>query len=163
MRWLLLQLSDLSMVWRCQILTQVQCQPQSCLYFPAWFSLRKHWDLVPTRNTLPGPSSRCKLVGWSVSSSKNGLEAGERGCNLTPSPSLYWNGMSTVLLGFELWVRWKTRHEGQGRAWIALRKATFSMLVLKSPIRNQWHEKRQLRNFEMSNQVRVLCYHKYRP
>ena len=45
-----------------------------------------------------------------------------------------------------------------------MRKATFSILVFKSPARKQRYEEWQLlHNFGMSNQIRILCCYKYRP
>lgn len=112
MRWLLLQLSDLSMVSRCQILTQMQCQPKSCLYFPAWFSLRKHENVCPSIDILCETSSRWKYVCLSVSPTK--YRQGKKTIIQISTSYCHIDGISGATLGFALCVYSKMWHRETG-------------------------------------------------
>lgn len=56
--------------------------------------------------------------------------------------TLEWNEQGFV--GLQLWANWKTSMKGRVGLKLSLRKAKFSILVLKGPTRKQWYKKWRL-------------------
>lgn len=152
MRWWLPRLSDLSVVWRCQILTQT-LPPFPCLVFikkaESGFQREIYYlGLVQDVNL----SVVCLLI-------RIGVEATGEESSMTPSQPRSKNGLKRPCSNGCYEHIGRQDMKSKMRVELSWGFLKISIFIYIGPARKQWYGKRQLlHSYGKSSQIRILCY-----